>query len=155
MLTFSKNFLHFLRENLLKTDTKGFNYLLKTQMQVGKYSLEQRRKLPLIILHQVFMVKVNERGCCWATWSQMKRMSLTYQLQFIGTMQAVDGGQLLQSDPYPRLHDYMPELPLFLIFPPLREQSMFKISSCLKWVKFLLPDLIGLFYLYHLLVESK
>lgn len=64
MLTFSKNFLHFLRENLLKTDTKGSNYLLKTQMQVGKYSLEQCRKLPLIILHQVFMVKVNERGCC-------------------------------------------------------------------------------------------
>lgn len=82
-------------------------------------------------------------------------MSLTYQLQFIGTMQAVDGGQLLQSDPYPRLHDYMLELPLFLIFPPLREQSMFKISSCLKLVQFLLPDLIGLFYPYHLLVESK
>lgn len=73
-------------------------------------------------------------------------MSLTYQLQFIGTMQAVDGGQLLQSDPYPRLHDYMLELPLFLIlfFPPLREQSMFKISNCLKLVKFLLPGLIGL-----------
>lgn len=39
MLTFSKNFLPFLRENLLKTDTKCSNYLLKTQMQVGNILL--------------------------------------------------------------------------------------------------------------------
>lgn len=65
------------------------------------------------------MVEVNGTGCCRAAWGQMERMSLTYLLHFIGVMQAIDGGQLLHGDPYPRLHPATAFVHHHLVFPPL------------------------------------
>lgn len=83
-----------------------------------------------------FMVKVNGTGCCRAAWGQMKRMSLAYLLHFIGVMQAVDGGQLLHGDPYPRLHPATAFVPCHLVFL----LGAFLLSLLVKFVKFSKSD---------------
>lgn len=65
------------------------------------------------------MVKVNGTGCCRAAWGQMEWMFLTCLPHLIGVMQAVDGGQMLHSYPYPRLHPATTSVHHDFVFPPL------------------------------------
>lgn len=63
-----------------------------------------------------FVVKVNGTGCCRAAGSQMERISLTYRLHLMGVMQAVDGGQLLHTGTYSRLHPAPAFVPRHSVF---------------------------------------
>lgn len=72
-----------------------------------------------VVLHlcaHLAFKSVNGIGCCLAARGQMERMSLTLLLLFIGVVQALDGGQLVHSDLYPRLYPATAFLPVHLPF---------------------------------------